>query len=175
MDDPKQRLKKLYALALQGVRGEKEQAQAILDKLLKKYSVSIDELDDETVRECEFEYHGEEQESILLQTSYKVTGRTNNVFSLRYTVTGKPCRTRKIIECTAAQKTEIEFLFDFYKKLWEKEKEALLGAFIQKHRLFGELKNGEKGQELSFEELKKMRNLMSGLSDEKPLMQIEGT
>ena len=38
MTEQKERLKKLYALALRGVGGEKEQAQAILDKLLKKYA-----------------------------------------------------------------------------------------------------------------------------------------
>lgn len=36
MTDQKERLKKLYALAMRGVGGEKETAQAILDKLLKK-------------------------------------------------------------------------------------------------------------------------------------------
>ena len=35
MTEQKERLKKLYTLALRGVGGEKKQAQAILDKLLK--------------------------------------------------------------------------------------------------------------------------------------------
>lgn len=35
MTEQKERLKKLYALALRGVGGEKEQAQAILDKTLR--------------------------------------------------------------------------------------------------------------------------------------------
>lgn len=35
MTDQKERLKKLYALAMRGVGGEKVQAQAILEKLLK--------------------------------------------------------------------------------------------------------------------------------------------
>ena len=46
MTEQKERLKKLYALALRGVGGEKEQAQAILDKLLKKYAMTLDDLDD---------------------------------------------------------------------------------------------------------------------------------
>jgi hypothetical protein len=41
MTEQKERLKKLYALALRGVGGEKEQAQAILDKLLKKYAITL--------------------------------------------------------------------------------------------------------------------------------------
>ena len=65
-------------------------------------------------------------------------------------------------------------MFDFYTRVWEKEREALLQAFIQKHRIFGNLKDDEKGKELTNEELEKMYALMQGLSDETPLLQIEG-
>lgn len=65
-------------------------------------------------------------------------------------------------------------MFDFYTRVWEKEREALLQAFIQKHRIFGNLKDGEKGKELSNEELEKMYALMRGLSNETPMLQIEG-
>lgn len=47
MDNKKERLKKIYNLSLKGVGGEREQAQAILDKLLKKYELSLDDIDDE--------------------------------------------------------------------------------------------------------------------------------
>ncbi len=73
MTDQKERLKKLYALAMRGVGGEKETAQAILDKLLKKYAMTIDDLDEEVIQEYELEYHGKEQDRILMQTVYKVT------------------------------------------------------------------------------------------------------
>lgn len=65
MTEQKERLKKLYALALRGVGGEKEQAQAILDKLLKKYAMTLDDLDDEVIQEYDLEYHGKEQDRIL--------------------------------------------------------------------------------------------------------------
>lgn len=71
MTEQKERLKKLYALALRGVGGEKEQAQAILDKLLKKYAMTLDDLDDEVIQEYDLEYHGKEQDRILMQTAYK--------------------------------------------------------------------------------------------------------
>lgn len=173
MTDTKERLKKLYALALRGVGGEKVQAQAILDKMLKKYAMTLDDLDEENVIECEFEYHGKENERILKQTIYKVTDDKNSFYNLQYTYSGRACKTRLRARCTAAQKVEIEFLFDFYKRVWEKEKEALLQAFIQKHRIFGNLKEGESGKELSPEELLKMELLINGLSDEQPLKQLE--
>lgn len=174
MTDQKERLKKLYALAMHGVGGEKETAQAILEKLLKKHAVSLDELDDDIISEYQLEYHGKEQESLLKQTAYKVTDDKNATYSLCWTQSGRKCRTVLGVKCTAAQKAEIEFLFDFYKRVWEKEREALLHAFIQKHRIFGNCKDGEKGKELSDEELEKMYALMRGLSDETPLLQIEG-
>lgn len=174
MTDQKERLKKLYALAMRGVGGEKETAQAILEKLLKKYAVSLDELDEDIINEYQLEYHGKEQESLLKQTVYKVTDDKNAFYSLCWTRSGRKCRTVLGVKCTAAQKAEIEFLFDFYTRVWEKEREALLQAFIQKHRIFGNLKDGEKGKELSDEELEKMYALMRGLSDETPLLQIEG-
>lgn len=174
MADPKERLKKLYALAMRGVGGEKETAQAILEKLLKKYAVSLDELDEDNIRKYQLEYHGKEQERLLMQTVYKVTDDTTAFYPLCWTRSGRKCRTILGVKCTAAQKAEIEFLFDFYTRVWEKEREALLQAFIQKHRIFGNLKDGEKGKELSNEELEKMYALMRGLSNETPLLQIEG-
>lgn len=172
MADQKERLKKLYALALRGVGGEKEQAQVLLEKLLKKYAMSLDDLDEEEVIEYHLTYHGKEQRKLLIQTVYKVLGDTDSLFGLRYTASGRKCRTTLGVRCTAAQKIEIEFLFDFYTRVWEKERAALLEAFIQKHDIFGNLKEGEKPRELTAEELEKLHALMRGLSDEKPLKQL---
>lgn len=173
MTDKKERLKKLYALAMRGVDGEKEQAQTILEKLLKKYSMTLDELDDDIISDYELEYHGAEQETLLRQTIYKVTDDENCFGSMRYTYSGRKCRTKLYVTCTAAEKAEIEFLFAFYVRVWEKEREALLQAFIQKHSIFGNLKDGEEGTELSPEELVKIYSLMGALSDETPLKAIE--
>lgn len=174
MTDKKERLKRVYALAMNGVDGERVQAQAILEKLLKKYAMTLDDLDEDIINEYEIEYHGKEQEKLLMQTIYKVTDNKNSFYHLRYTYSGRKCKTRLGVCCTAVQKAEIEFLFTFYIRVWEKERKALLEAFIQKHSIFGNLKGDEKPQKCSPEELEKMYALMSGLSDETPLLQIEG-
>ncbi len=173
MTDRKERLQKLRALALRGVGGEKETAQAILEKLLQKYTLSMDDLDENIKNEYELKYHGKEQEKLLKQTIYKVTDDRRAFYGLRYTESGRKCTTALGVCCTAAQKVEIEFLFDFYTRVWEKEREALMSAFIQKHRIFGKLKDGEKGDELPPEEWEKLCALMNGLSDEQPLKQLE--
>lgn len=172
MSNKQERLKKLYALALRGVGGEKEQAEALLAKLSKKYGVSIDELDEEVEREYEFKYSGKTERALLIQIIYKVTNEAR-FLEYRYTASGRTCRSVLGANCTEAQKVEIEFLFGFYKRLYEREVIALLHAFIQKHELFGELKKGEKAQEIAEEERAKLLAMMKGLSDESPLPQIE--
>jgi len=122
MSDPKERIKKLYALALRGVGGEKEQAKALLDKMLQKYALSLDDLDEEKVNRYILEYHGKEQEKLLIQTIYKVTGSHEEIYDLRDKRSGRACRTKLAAYCTEAQKAEIVFLFDFYCRLWEKER-----------------------------------------------------
>lgn len=77
-------------------------------------------------------------------------------------------KTRLGADCTAAEKVEIEFLFDFYTRLWERERDAFLSAFIQKHRIFT-IRDDIEPQEVSREELLKMQALMLGMSDESPV------
>lgn len=169
-----ERLKKIYALAMRGVGGEKEAAAAILARLTKKYGISLDDLDEEQVKGFDLEFHGEIERKLLLQIVYKVTGDASNYHSLTWVASGRLCRTKARVYCTEAQKVEIEFLHDFYKKLWKREVKALYGAFIQKHRLFGEPKEGEQASEISDEEYAKMCRMIRGLSDEQPLKMIEG-
>lgn len=76
-------------------------------------------------------------------------------------------------ECTKTQKIEIEFLFDFYKRVYEKDVKLFLKSFIQKHRIFGELKDGEKADAPDSETLRRMQILQSAMSDETPVRQIE--
>lgn len=173
MSEQKERLKKLHALAMRGVGGEKEQAQKILEKLMQKYGISLNDLDEEQIREFDIVYHGEIARKLLLQTAYKVTGSAENVTTLVYRQSGRQCRTKMRVRCTEAQKIEIEFLLDFYCKLWEKESAALFRAFIQKHEIFADRADG-KCDRISDEEYLKMQQLMRGLSDETPLLQIEG-
>ena len=174
MSEPKERLKKLYALALRGLDGETEQAQALLEKLSKKYGMCLSDLDEEVEREYHIKYSGKTERRLLAQIVYKVTNEKNRTYGLEYTKSGRTCNTALGVVCTEAQKLEIEFLFDFYKKLLEKETERFFSAFIQKHRLFGNLKEGEEGADISEEELRRMYLIMQGLSDDTPLAQIEG-
>lgn len=159
-------LKKIRALAERGVGGEADNAEEILRRLMEKYGVSEDELDEEERRRHDFEYHGKEQETLLRQVVYKVTG--GYAYNLVYRASGRRVKTRPGADCTAAEKVEIEFLFDFYTRLWERERAAFLSAFIQKHRIFA-IRDDIEPKEVSREELLKMQALMLGMSDESPV------
>lgn len=159
-------LKKIRALAERGVGGEADNAEEILRRLMEKYGVSEDELNEEERRRHDFEYHGKEQEKILRQVVFKVTG--GYAYNLVYNATGRKVKTKLGADCTAAEKVEIEFLFDFYTRLWERERAAFLSAFIQKHRIFA-IRDDIEPQKLSREELLKMQALMLGMSDEPPV------
>lgn len=162
-------LKKVKALAERGVGGEATNAAEILEKMMKKYGITEAELGEETRGRHDFEYHGKEQEKLLRQTVYKVTG--GYAYNLVYNRSGRKVKTKLGADCTPAEKVEIEYLFDFYKKLWEREKEAFLAAFIQKHRIFT-IREDVEPEELPLEDLLKMRALMDGMSDESPLRAI---
>lgn len=163
-------LKKIRTLAERGVGGEAENAEKLLAHMMEKYDISENELDADIRERNDFEYHGKEQKKILRQVVYKVTG--GNAYELYYTATGRKVKTQLGADCTPAEKVEIEYLFDFYKRLWEKEKEAFLAAYIQKHRIFA-IRADIEPQRISPEEALKMGSLMEGMSDESPLRAIE--
>lgn len=123
-------LKKVRALAEHGVGGESENAEKLLARMMKKYGISEEELDEETRVRHDFTYHGGEEKKILRQVVYKVTG--GYAYELVYTASGRKVRTQLGADCTPAEKVEIEYLFDFYKRLWEKEKDAFLAALYSK-------------------------------------------
>lgn len=163
------KIKAVAALAERGVGGEKVNAEATLNRLMEKYGIFEDELDEDIRKRHDFEYHGKEQETLLRQTVYKVTG--GYAYNLVYTASGRKVKTKLGADCTPAEKVEIEYLLDFYKNLWEREKEAFLSAFIQKHRIFT-IRADIEPKELPLSELLKMKALMEGMSDESPLRAI---
>ena len=171
MEDKKSLLKKLHALAERGEAGERETAEAALERLSKKYGIAIDELDAELICDFEFEFHGKEDKKLLNQIAWKVTNNRLCCYEMKYSASGRKCRTHMSIQCTEAQKLEIEFLFDFYKRIWEQEKLMLYRAFIHKHDIFGELDGTQSNTHSDFD-VSRMTAMMQGLSDETPMKQI---
>lgn len=172
-DGKRELLQKLKALAEKGVGGEKVNAQRKLAALMKKYGITEEDLSAEQQICCEFKYRTETELVLLKQTIYKVTNEIS-FYGFTYTATGRKVARVLGCKCTRAQQLEIEFLFDFYKRTYKKDVDLFLRAFIQKHQIFGVLKDGQKGADIDEETLRKMMMLSNGMSDDKPLKQIEG-
>lgn len=97
-------LKKLKALADNGVGGERENAQAMLDKLLAKYDISAEALSDDEVSDHGFTYHSDFERRLLSQLRAKIAtnrdafrykyGRAPEAHSTVPAPKPKPCKSR---------------------------------------------------------------------------------
>lgn len=152
---------KLKALAEKADGNEQALAQQKLNDLLAKYNLAESDLED-TEDYHEFKYKKSWEETLLRQIGYKVLNRAEAYHT-------KPAG-RKLLEvifrCTDAQALEIEYLYSFYKALYEKDLESFLQAFIQKHQLFGtdDAENVDHPT-LSQEEIFKQAAFQHGMSD----------
>ncbi len=180
MSNKTELLRKLKKLANEGIGGEKVSAEKKLNELMNKYGISETELLEDKIETMEFIYHGAEQKRLLIQIIYKVAN-CKKFYGYYFTKSGRKSKISLGADVTSAQKIEIEFLFDFYVKQFEKERSMLMDAFIQKHRLFGvELdENDDENDEpnITPEEkmrIRKMSILMSGMEDVSPIRRLEG-
>ncbi len=165
----KELLKKLYALAERGERGEREAARKRLDALLQKYDIAEAELSDDTLAQHWYAYANEWEKKLFTQVCYKIAP-DRPIYKLNR---GKGMRTQRCVKCTQAEAVQIGVEFDFYKQLWKEEQEFFFSAFIQKHRIF-DLSPGHKTSEpLDREQLFRMSALMNGMQDRELYQMIE--
>lgn len=172
----REKLYKLKALAKSGYYGEAKNAERLFNALCKKYRINDIALDDEEIEEVStysFRFSTKQHRKILLQVMFMVTNNTNVYCKRRR---GKGAVSKLLyIECTKSQYIEIEFLTDFYWRVFQQELELFTSAFIQKHSLFGEDKNNELTPEKhTMQEYARMAMYEAGMRDATPQKWIEG-
>lgn len=130
----KEKLRKLLELARQGVGGEKDNAQSILDKLLTKHGLTLDDLDPDVapVESCEFRFGDKWEYDLLIQVIYLVL-QTQTIFYREERRNSK----KFCIKATKARKLEIDLAYNLYREALKKEQQRLFVAFIHKNRIFG--------------------------------------
>lgn len=106
-----EKIKKIKALADRGVGGEKMNAQATLERLMQEHGITEADLELEKVETEWFTYHDELERRILGQVIYSVTGK--QPFGCVGAETGRK-RKKRGADCTAAQRLEIEFNYNFF-------------------------------------------------------------
>ena len=130
MTNKEELLMKVKALAERGEGGEATSAAALLEKLMKKYGVTEADLDDKKRENVEFRYSKPFEDLLLSQVIYMVMG---DVPVYHYT---KSRAKVKIVDCTKAERLEIEAAFDFYRHHLEAGLMKFYHAFVQREGLF---------------------------------------
>lgn len=126
-------LKKIKALADRGIDGERESAQAVLARMMKKYGINEEELEAEHRETAWFPYSQETERRLLNQIIYMVTGAIG--FGGVGAYSGRK-RKKMGAECTAAERLEIEANYAFFKAAMEEDLEIFYSAFANKNNLF---------------------------------------
>lgn len=173
--DKTELLKKIQMLANRGCNGERDTAARKLQELMNKYNISADDLSDEKIIREIHEYHGHEEEQLLVQIACKVVNVRGGIFyGVQNLYTSRTLSTKLGIEATKAQHIEIEFLFDFYKKQWKKEKDLFFRAFIDKNGLHSAVSYDENTEsDLTPEEQLKILAMAKGIDREHPARRLE--
>lgn len=167
-------LKKLKSLADRGDAGERENASAMLEKLMKKHGITLEEIDDDVQRVCAFRFKSETDRRVLAQVIYTVTGKAPCAVICK---NGKRPRKTLGVECTSAEQIEIEAKYEFYREAFLEELEAFYTAFAIKNRLFppkekDEVFSGEDDDETDERKIMKAFEMARGLDDRQYLKQL---
>ena len=116
-----------------GADGEKQSAAALLDRLMTQYGIDEAEIAEERLEKCFFRYKTPYERKLLVQVIYTVTGKIS--FKCVGSYSGR-ARKQVGIDCTAAERLEIEFSYEFYKAALEEEMERFYSAFLMKNDIF---------------------------------------
>lgn len=149
-----ERLRKIQALALSGIDGEKAAAKEMLDKMCKKYGVSPEELVTNEKKFYAFSYRNKVERQLLIQVIAYIV-RLDQVTCMQYK------HQKKVeVECTHAQYLDIEDCYRFYRKeykiAWKLHTKGFLSAFIGRHNIYPP-DNGERKERTEAEQEEIMR------------------
>lgn len=161
--------KKLQALSERGEGGEKLNAQAKLDELLKKHNITIDELNGEKITQFEFTSPLKHQR-LMHQVMVMIVGPKYQIFGF------KNSKTEFVTNCTHSQFIEFDMTFSFYSKQYEKDLDLFYKAFVQRNRIFDRTPDsGRSWMDLTPDEIaeqRKVQQMSKGLDQHNLKRQI---
>lgn len=135
LDAVARKLRSLKTLADRGMPGEKENARILLERVMKKYGITEQEIDDQAKEYHTISYTSIWERKLAHQIAHMVTGGYEV-----YTSSVKNDRNVYVL-CTKAEFVEIKSNYEFYKRALKKDMEIFYSAFVQRNELFPE--NGE--------------------------------
>lgn len=135
MDNINELLHKLLILSEQGVDGEAKNAEALLNKLLKKHGMTLEDIKNTTQEENrEFYFETVWEEKLLYQLAHAMFPDKST-----YTYTYRRLKRNRhivILKLTNSEFLEFEYAYSVYKESWNKELELFYISFINKNDIF---------------------------------------
>lgn len=159
MERIKEHLLKIYRLAQHGVGGEKENANRILERTLRKHNLTLEDLlQQETVTEKWFDFKSNAQRDLIIQ----IIGTVCQESKVAY-MQGRHTLAHKVgFRLTNIQIVMADMLVAAYvsalaneerkqRKQHAKERKHLLVAFLAKHNLLSKAGPGEKDSLMDYD------------------------
>ncbi len=159
IDSIKDQLKKIAALAERGEGGEQISAKIMLDKLLLKYNLTIDNLRDNAKTECYISYKNKWERSLITQIYCKITNKS----TISYNQSKSQRMTWKV-DLTKLEAAEFYMMYNIYTKAYAKELKNLQHAFISKHELYSTNSEGKECT-LTKEDIEKIMRMRNSMND----------
>lgn len=161
-----EKLRKIKALAENGVGGEMIAAQEALDRLLKEYGLTMEDIADDKRETYEFKYSNEREMALMMQVIVHLFGSKSHVYN-----TGRYNKKAKYVflEMTKVEYLDMRGTWDYYRREWKKYLEKglkeLLSAYILKFDLYDITPNPEDkpSERLDFETMMRIRMMSEGV------------
>jgi hypothetical protein len=147
--------KKLQALAVGGVGGERDNAAKMLNDLCRKHGINLDSLFEKAPSERRIAVESDEHLNFIFQCLASVTDRKPAAYDAA--VGGKRFFQAKLSD---TEYLELDAKASFYWAIWQKERALFYSAFVQKHDL-GAKPSG--ASQLSLEEIAEIRRKMQAM------------
>lgn len=148
-------LKKLKTMMERGgTKGERDNAEFMLKKLLAKHGMTMEDLEIEVVDVRLLKYKDELHQKFIHQIIGNVMGSID-------TWTHKRLKKTIIFESTLVEFIEIEAKVDFFFRDYIRQRQMFYKAYIQKNELFK--KSDGPAQEVSQEEYEELIRMMQGI------------
>lgn len=152
--------RKLKALADRGIGGEKQNTESILNALLRKHGITIEEIEEEKLERYYFRLKEDEHSlwhQIIKHVNYSIKcyGEFPQKMIKQFELGGN-----YMIECTAANYVEIEAKYSFYKRLYNEELEVFYSAFLKANNLLVDNPNKNDNSDISMEDYEQWKRII---------------
>jgi hypothetical protein len=146
--------KKLAALAEKGIGGERVNAQVMLEKIMQKHGLSIEDIEGEAQKEYFFT-------DVDQRLWHQIVGRVNPEIHCYGKIPAKYVKRVKLpgnyfIRCTASEYVQIEGMYAIYKRLYDEELNIFYHAFCTANDLLVRPKTPIGIDDLEAKELEKL-------------------